>query len=194
MERKVFKREVNKEIFSNSKAEATGIYQICERGNIINNTNSRYVVLDTEITFAGATKQNGADMLLYDIKECELLFVKVKHWSDKEIQPKTLLNGTETLEILEQIGRYNSEIETRKEEILSAYEKYVQNINDTYNMNMPMPKSVNQKCGLVIWGQNSIQREQLKEAVYPYLDSKVKYYAIGNPKEIDISTLYESLK
>ncbi|MDR0979372.1 MAG: hypothetical protein LBL91_05585 [Lachnospiraceae bacterium] len=189
-----------------STLEATGVHDICKNGNIVRYNNLEYMVLDIEIAFTKTKeeisgtieqeekqkKQNRIDLLLYNIKEQELLFVEAKHFSNKEIRP----DNDKKLDVANQIARYNKEITDHSSEILSVYKKYIQDINTIFELTLPEPKSIYAECGLVIFGFDDIIRDRyLKKEVNPALEnSNVKFYEKGDSKKIDIKTLYEAIR
>lgn len=188
-----------------SSLEAMGVYDICKRGNIYNN--DEYIVLDIEVAFTEQTndtniepegtinqlehnrKQNRIDVLLYNIKERNLLFVEAKHFINKEIRSSL------EPDVVNQINRYNDIIENRKDEIIKAYSTYIENMNEIFELNLPTPETISEKCGLIIFGFDNDQKNgKLEESIIVKLkQADVKVYAKGDTKNISVKTLYETL-
>ena len=176
--------------------EAIGVYNICKSGNLLSNNN--YIVLDIEVAFESEINkedskrkniQNRIDILLYDIKEKELLFDEVKHFTNSEIWSNSVPA------VVNQVNRYNNEIAERKDEILSVYKKYIMNINqifaDELDNPLLLPEKVNPKCGLIIFGFDSDQRDgRLENLKQNLTNNNMKLYCIGNERKINLENLY----
>ena len=195
--------------------EAIGVYSICKSGNAI--SNSKYIVLDTEIAFEKTKElepkgtinqieteiteessqkgnaQDRIDILLYGIKEKELLFVEAKHFSNNGIWTSS------EKDVVSQIKRYNYVIAQKKEEILDSYKKYINNINELFadNLidNLPEPETIYPQCGLIIFGFDGDQKGgRLEIAKEKMLNNNIKLYNKGNYKKIDIKNIYDKLR
>ena len=157
-----------------TSAEAEEIHKICKKGTIFETSKpNEYIVLDIEIAFTKNNKeeqlkgtieqlneyiksQNRVDILLYNIKEQELLFVEAKHFTNKEIRAE------ETPAVINQIERYNKIIQNNYDIILQEYSKYIQALNnifrDELKTELPEPKTLCKKCGLIIFGFDNDQK------------------------------------
>ena len=182
--------------------ESIGVHSICKAGSILNNND--YIVLDIEIAFTPnkdnnevqatidqletSKKQNRIDILLYSIKDRKLLFVEAKHYSNKEIR------ANDIPPVVNQIERYNKEINNNYNELLKSYSNYIKNLNELFeNEIIPVPIEIVKQCGLIIFGFDSNQRDEyLKEKILPKLND-IKTYSIGNAKDIEIQKLYNAL-
>lgn len=195
-----------------TSVEAEGIHKICKKGSIFEiSKQNEYIVLDIEIAFTknneeeqlkgtieqlneDVKSQNRVDILLYNIKEQELLFVEAKHFTNKEIRAE------ETPAVINQIERYNEIIQNNYDIILQEYSKHIQALNnifrDELKTELPEPKTLCKKCGLIIFGFDNDQKNgYLESNIKSKLeDTGIKIYARGNVSEIDIKTLYNSLK
>ena len=189
--------------------EAIGVYNICKAGSILSDNN--YIVLDIEIAFAKIEsdkiekkpesainqmeknsnkkiKQDRIDMLLYSIKDRKLLFVEVKHYSNKEIR------ATNTPKVVEQIERYNKVINDKYEELIRKYTNYIKNLNELFNIEISNPNEIVKNCGLIIFDFDSNQRDEyLNQSIFPKLRN-IKTYSIGDIKTIKVQKLYNALE
>lgn len=194
--------------------EDIGVYNICKNGNFI--TNDDYIVLDVEVAFEKTieeeptgtieqiesedfnnkkrrNEQNRIDILLYNIRERELLFVEAKHFTNKEIW------SNDVPDVVGQVNRYNKEIEQRYSEILKVYNEYINDLNnlfkDELKQPLPTPEKINNKCGLVIFGFDTNQRDgRLTETKQKIENENIKVYTIGDESKINVKTLYNYIK
>lgn len=194
--------------------EDIGVYNICKNGNFISNDD--YIVLDVEVAFEKTkeeelteeptgtieqiegevlqskkrkNEQNRIDILLYNIKERELLFVEAKHFTNKEIW------ANDIPEVVGQVRRYNEEIEKRKPEILQSYKEYVNNINQLFKNELkqplPIPEKIYNTCGLIIFGFDGNQRDGRLTATKEKIENEnIKVYTKGDESGINVKNLY----
>lgn len=194
--------------------EDIGVYNICKNGSFI--LNDDYIVLDVEVAFEKTieeepkgtieqieeadfqnkkrkNEQNRIDILLYNIKDRELLFVEAKHFTNKEIWSNNVP------EVVGQIKRYNKEIEQRHPQILQVYKEYVNNINKIFKnelkKQLPIPEKIYKHCGLIIFGFDGDQRDGKLIATKEKIESEnIKVYTIGNESKINVKNLYNYIK
>lgn len=194
--------------------EDIGVYNICKNGSFI--LNDDYIVLDVEVAFEKTieeepkgtieqieeadfqnkkrkNEQNRIDILLYNIKDRELLFVEAKHFTNKEIWSNNVP------EVVEQVKRYNKEIEQRHPQILQVYKEYVNNINKIFKnelkKQLPIPEKIYKHCGLIIFGFDGDQRDGKLIATKEKIESEnIKVYTIGNESKINVKNLYNYIK
>lgn len=191
-----------------SSVESMGVYDICKSGNVYNKD---YVTLDIEVAFTRQDnsedepegtitqiepdnnikkekKQNRIDILLYNLQERNLKFVEAKHFINKEIR------STGKPAVVEQISRYNKIIKEKSSDIISAYSKYVEDINQLLDIQLPVPESLSQECGLIIFGFDDDQKSgKLEESIISNLKQyDIKVYAKGSTKKIDVETIYKN--
>ncbi|MFC1513602.1 hypothetical protein ACFL5P_01200 [candidate division KSB1 bacterium] len=162
---------------------------------------SPVVVLDIEVAFAkeksgpengnDKARSNRIDILLYNKTERFLKFVEAKHFSNSEIWSK----AGHSPKVVNQIKRYNKDINENKEAILEKYNKYIISCNTLFNLTMDEPQDIVDDCGLYIFG---FDRDQLQGRFNKLLknDNSLKgidYYARGNPDTITAETLWNRI-
>ena len=172
-----------------SGVEASGVSKIYHNHSYLSNSN--VVVLDVEVSFKSLNedkKQDRIDILLYNIETGILQFVEAKHFSNGEIWSNT------TPDVLNQIKRYESQIKTRKEDILSQYVEYVRIINGLFHMLLPEPVEIEDKVTLLIFGFDNDQKKgRLKKLIEENSEySGTKYYSIGDIRGIVPETLWKA--
>lgn len=192
--------------------EAEGVHRICKNGNILTTSNgNEYIVLDIEIAFSNNNEeeqlkgtierlnedeksQSRVDILLYNLKEQELLFVEAKHFTNKEIRAE------ETPAVVNQIERYNKIIQTNYDVILQEYSNHIQVLNKIFKEELknelPEPKTICKECGLIIFGFDNDQKNgYLESNIKSKLENTgIKVYAKGNVSNIDLKALYDNVK
>lgn len=172
-----------------SGIEASGVSEIYHKHSYFSNSN--VVVLDIEISFASFTpgrSRDIVDILLYEKDSGKLQFVEAKHFSNKEIWSNT------TPDVINQIGRYASQISNRKQYIVQEYTKYVNALNRLFNLNLNSPSDINDEVILLIFGFDNDQKNgRLKKLILnnPQYDGK-KVYPIGNISQISPENLWKS--
>lgn len=146
-----------------SGIEAKGVSEIYHKYSYLSNV--RIVVLDIEISFEVSEKSSGKtqdriDILLYDLDNKILKFVEAKHYSNKEIWSRTCPK------VIEQIEKYETQIERNKKEILIAYKNYINVINEIFKLKLPIPEKVEDKVTLLIFGFDDDQKKgRLKKLI-----------------------------
>ena len=193
-----------------TSVEAIGVHYICKNGNLLSNKD--YIALDIEVAFEKIKNepegtlnyfentekekklkdQNRIDVLLYSIKEKQLLFVEAKHYTNGEIWS----NGTP--KVVNQVKRYNEIIKMKNDEILKSYQKYVENLNDLFadklEKPLPLPEKIYPECGLIIFGFDQSQKDnRLTSNKEKLISNDIRVYTIGNEKSIKSSTLYKEI-
>ncbi|MBU1864553.1 MAG: hypothetical protein KKH94_12910 [Candidatus Omnitrophica bacterium] len=192
---KSFKEDYNK-IKTNCKlyskgSEAAGLSSLYKYSFARSKEN--IVVLDIEISFEsqGESKnQDRVDVLLYNKKTKKLKFVEAKLYSNKEIRSKT------TPRVVSQIKKYNRQIDSKQHaDILPGYKKYICCMNDLFGIKIACPTGVLQRTGLYIFGFDAYQKKwDLDKKIVPQLkDNGITPYAIGNPRNVDITTLWNEV-
>lgn len=194
--------------------EDIGVFNICKNGNFL--TKDDYIVLDVEVAFGKTiteeptgtieqiegtdskkkkkrNEQNRIDILLYNIKEKELLFLEAKHFSNKEIWSEDMPD------VVKQVNRYNKDIEQRYPDILKIYKEYINNLNELFKDELkkplPTPEKIYNKCGLIIFGFDANQRDgRLIETKQKIESANIKVYTIGDESKINVKTLYNYIK
>ena len=148
------------------------------------------MVLDIEISLETAEDEDGSqdriDILLYSRKARALKFVEAKLYTNKEIRSKT------RPKVIEQIKRYNNQIQRKGKKICDEYKKYVGVMNKLFALEIEKPIKVLPEVGLYIFDFDDDQKNgNLSKKINPNLNSNcVKYYCLGNPANINAQTLW----
>jgi len=152
---------------------------------------SDIVVLDIEVSFKSNDenkKQDRIDILLFNKKTKTLQFVEAKHYSNGEIKSKS------TPKVIKQIERYKIQINNPvvNKQILEAYKNYINIINGIYNIDLPEPEKICKEVSLLIFGFDNDQKNGgLKKIETNLKNHKVKFYAKGNMKSVNIEPLWK---
>lgn len=193
-----------------TSVEAIGVHYICKNGNLLSNKD--YIALDIEVAFEKIKNepegtlnhfenteeekklkdQNRIDVLLYSIKEKQLLFVEAKHYTNGEIWS----NGTP--KVVSQVKRYNDIIKMKNDEILKSYQKYVENLNylfeDELENPLPIPEKIYPECGLIIFGFDQSQKDnRLDSNKEKLISNDIRVYTKGDEKTVKVSSLYKEI-
>jgi DNA polymerase sigma len=170
-----------------SGVEALGVSGIYHRHSYLANEN--VVVLDIEIAFQSLNSQNKTDridLLLFDKERRELMFVEAKHYSNPEIRSTTMPR------VIQQIKRYESQINQNNNNILTAYNNYVNDLNSILNLSIPGPLLLHEQVKLLIFGFDKDQQKgSLNSKILPALGSaQISCYAAGDPKKISLQKFF----
>ena len=171
--------------------ESTGVSDIYHKYSYLSKSN--IVVLDIETSFESIDKprnQDRIDILLFNKETKALQFVEAKHFSNKEIW------STTTPDVIDQIKRYEGQIEKKKDEIISEYTKYVQAINSIFDISLPEPIKIEEKVILLVFGFDNDQKSgRLYELILSNAEYKeIKKYPIGDIKNLKIKNLWNTKK
>jgi hypothetical protein len=174
-----------------ASVETNGVSNIYSRHSYISRPSNNEVVLDIEISFKsakGGRHQDRIDLLLYNKKEKCLRFYEAKHFSNKEIWAKV----GHRPQVVEQVARYEAQINQSSAEIIEAYTQYIQIVNDLFDLELEPPKMLDMEVVLLIFGFDRDQQQgrfrTLLEADGSLKD--IKYYAIGNEAQVEIKNLW----
>jgi len=123
--------------------------------------------------------------LLYDNEENLLLFCEAKDFSNKELWSKDTHP-----EVTSQLNRYNQLISDNKKDILDQYAIHFAVLNKLFGSDLKPPKKVCERCGLLIFGFDSDQKEKIDRLLIKdgSLDEH-KHYKIGNIKKDSMKSL-----
>ena len=161
-----------------SKSESNEVSKLYEKWSYRKWSSGDIVVLDIEASFSADGQEVGEDeedrsqdridLVLFDPlgedasgEKPELLFVEVKLFSNPEIRVKSdRAKPEEGPEVVGQINRYRNQLETRKVEILKAYEEYIREVNKLFGLELPQPKEVIPNVLLLIVGFNEDQNKK----------------------------------
>ena len=153
------------------------------------------VILDNEIAFSNENIESDKtldkiDLLLFNKKEKKLSFVEVKEFTNSEIWSK---EGTKP-NVVDQINRYSNNINNRIDELLEQYKKYIEAVNELFNLELPYPEEVNPECGLFIFGFDQDQKSGRFTRLLKKDNSleNIYYYAIGNiTSSLELSKIWD---
>ncbi len=190
---KDFEKDYNKiknncELYSKG-SEAACVAHLYNKYSFINSAINT-VVLDIEISLESreGKNQDRIDILLYSKRNKLLQFVEAKLYTNKEIRSKN------RPEVIGQIERYNTQIKNRENEILVAYRRYVEIINELFSLELEKPTGILQGVGLYIFGFDDDQKKgNLLRQIIPNLEKdRIRYYSLGNSASINIQTLWDA--
>ena len=100
------------------------------------NNDEGVVVLDIEVNFKNENdnskiQNEQIDILLYSLSDRSLKFVEAKEFSNKELWSE---ENTKP-KVVDQINRYNIQIDNRNKEILEEYKEYIGIVNKLFDIN-----------------------------------------------------------
>ncbi len=152
------------------------------------------VVLDIEASFSAEIrgsddnkKQDRIDLVLFNKKEGEIKFVEAKLFSNKEIWSEEKKKP----KVVDQIKRYEEQLNKRRSEILEAYKEHVEILNTLFHVKLPDPKEINEKVTLLIFNYDSYQEKKIKELLINDGSLEgIKHKPIGNVKGLKLETLW----
>ena len=162
-----------------SGVEAEGVSSLYHGGSYL--SENEIEVLDIAVSFKSykeGKKQARIDILLYNRSSKSLQFVEAKHFSNKEIW------STKEPKVINQIKRYEKQIDKRKQEILREYSTYVLILNRMFGIDLPQPEKVEDAVTLLIFGFDNDQKYGRLETLVTknkYFNG-IKCYAVGDIK------------
>lgn len=178
-----------------SGVEAIGVSEIYHRFPYFNGR-SNVVILDIEVSLQSVSNgirdrtQDRIDLLLFNKAQKELKFVEVKHYSNNEIRSRSTYP-----KVLDQIKRYKNQLSAKKGNIIDEYGNYVRIINGLFELDLPIPKELDEDVTLLIFGFDNDQKNGrlAKQIVHNSSLIGMKYFAIGNIKRIrSMESLWKS--
>ena len=153
------------------------------------------VLLDIE---AALTRENRADMVLYDKKKQIIKFVEAKLFSNgelksskktetvpnEEITPKKVTDKS----VIDQIERYEGKIAEKEKEIKEAYKNYIDVVNKLFGLKLPNNEiKISKKVGLIFFdfNGNDVSSQAIEKKKKELLSSEYKIderniYAVGD--------------
>ncbi len=172
-----------------SGIEASGVSDLFHKHSYLSESN--VVVLDVEVSFKSLSeksRQDRIDILLYKKDTRTLQFVEAKHYSNKEIW------STKTPDVINQIGRYESQIAQQRSEILEEYAEYVRTLNSLFDISLSEPTKIEDKVTLLIFGFDNDQKSgRLKKLVTKNPEYQgIQNYSIGNIKQVVPENLWNA--
>lgn len=147
------------------------------------------ILLDIEAAMDSESDSKNVDrfdLVLFDTKEAVLQIVEAKLFSNNEIRAKSVPS------VVEQIKRYENNINKKAEEIINAYKDYVKIVNELFTenerftLNLPEPKKIKNTVNLLIFDFDDMQKGKLNDErikIKNYLDTDTsvhKIYPRGN--------------
>jgi len=174
-----------------SGVEAKGVSKICKNYSyaLTKSKDLSVVVLDVEISFRALEKdktQDRIDMLLFEKGKKRLIFCEVKEFSNSEIWAEKV----ENIKVVEQIRRYNAQIEDKQDQIIAAYNNYTKIFKDLFQISLPEPEKICPTVPLIIFGFDRDQlKGRFKDLFKEKIESTIIYYPIGNVSSIKLENL-----
>jgi len=89
-----------------------------------------------------------------------LLFCEAKHFSNPEIWPGP---GDKDPKVISQLNGYNEQISNKRDSILKEYAVAFCMYSQLFGVKLNDPEIVCNKCGLLIFGYNKQQQDDVKE-------------------------------
>ena len=173
-------------------------------------TNNNIVVLDIEISFDARDlqnedgkkkrdrKQDRIGMVIFDCANHILYFVEAKHFKNGELWS---IAGT-TPDVINQLNRYNTQINKQESKIISSYNNYIKMANQLFDKQISDVVSISPKTTLLVFGFDQKQATKLKKLLVA--DGSLNehsYRFIGKPgnaegiiKNIKIGTPFQPAK
>lgn len=160
------------------------------------------VVLDIEVSFANKdedepgvnrkrSRQDRIDVLLFKKSEGKLRFVEAKLFWNPDIRAKV---GA-TPPVVGQIGRYRTQLKDNEQDILIQYRNHVRVMNKLFESNLPEPESLDLEPRLYVFAFDNDQKSGcLKKYIKVLRTHEVKVYSRGDPKSVDVKTLWNNAK
>lgn len=129
---------------------------------------SPVVVLDVEASFDGTSapseddverRQNRVDIVLFEIATRALTFVEAKRYQNPELYS----SNEQAPPIVSQINRYRWHVEHQRDEILSAYTTYIEDVRRIFGLEYPTPTSIDDNVMLLVFEYDGKQEEAVRE-------------------------------
>jgi hypothetical protein len=171
--------------------EACGVSEIYHRHSYVGRDKG-IVVLDIEVSLKSLdpdNKQDRIDILLFNADEKKLKFVEAKHYSNSEIWSK------KEARVISQIKRYETQIKSKKSEIIAEYNKYIDIANSMFSGKLPYVDDIAEKLTLLIFGfDNDQKRGRMKTLITDKKSTNFKgitIYPVGNVNIIKLENLWK---
>lgn len=132
-----------------SGVEAIGVSEVCKKYSYVN-ANNDIAVLDVEVSFESLAggNQDRIDLLLLNKTARTLRFYEAKHYSNSEIWSR---KGSRP-KVVNQIDKYNKQVEQRGSEIINAYNGYIDFVNAFFDLSLENIKEIDPNVCLLIFG------------------------------------------
>ena len=94
--------------------------------------------------------------------------------------------------MITQVDRYKKQIEVKKDEIISGYSNYIDIVNSLFKLNLEKPIDIDSEVSLLVFGFDKDQLQGRFRSLFEQniQSGKIKYYAIGNPDNLEILTMW----
>jgi hypothetical protein len=185
--------EIKKNCGRYSKKEADGVSKLCKKYSYArNNPDPNFVILDIEIVFKSLNKENKSDridLLLFDRRAKCLRFYEAKIFDNKEIWSR---EGTKPA-VVEQVKRYQEQIDSKKGYINKQYGKYVKLSNDLFGLEIEEPEEISEQVPLFIFNFDRDQKQgRLKRLLKDdgSLD-EIKHCEVGGVGSVKIENMWK---
>lgn len=172
-----------------SGVEMIGVSEVCKKYSYVN-ANNDIAVLDVEASFESLDGgQDRIDLLVLNTRENILRFYEAKHFSNSEIWS----GKGKTPKVVEQISRYNKQVEERKGEIIIAYNNYIKMANCLFGLDLKDIKDIKPDVSLLIFG---FDRDQLKGRFKELIENDnslegIYVYPIGSVSSLNNDNLWK---
>ena len=165
-----------------SGEEAEGVANLLKKNSYLHGKG--IFVLDTEVAFARPEgEQDRIDILLYDNDSRTLRFVEAKHFSNGDLWSKS------TPKVVEQIARYEEQLECHKDELIDEYGKYIDGLNQIFGISLNAPKGYDVNISLLIFGFDGAQKDSDRFKNMEY--GSIPVYRLGDPKDLSAETIWK---
>lgn len=173
-----------------SGIEANGVSDLYMKNSYL--CGKDIVILDIEASFpaiSSGKKSDRIDIVVYNKQKRIITFVEAKHFTNSEIW------STGVPKVIGQIKRYDKQIITNKDQIVTQYSNYIQSVNSIFNIQIPLPTNVEDRVILLIFGFDTNQRKKLIDKDNFLKSMKgIKLYKKGNTKSLIVSHLLSEAK
>ena len=95
---------------------------------------------------------------------------------------------------MNQIDKYNKQIKNNRDRIIAEYARAFAEYNSLMNTDIRPPEKVYERCGLLVFGYDSLQKERIQKLLIKNASlEEHKFKPIGDPKNIIIKDLFKTL-
>lgn len=175
-----------------AKQEAGGVAELYKKFCYAHSQDS-IILLDIEASFAasGSNTSDRLDLVFYHLPSRIIFFVEAKHYSNQAIRASI----NKAPKVISQINNYQSTLNLKQKEVVSAYCSYVTTINQLLNLSLPLPVGIKTRVPLLIFGFDSDQKEgRLKNQVIEnpeYIKNNILIKAVGSEKNVKPNELWK---
>lgn len=159
-----------------SGVEAAGLSALFGKSSfILENNTANILILDIEVSLQSLEDsweeeveakgkkrtQDRIDLLLYNIETRTLQFFEAKHFSNNELWAKKETKPR----VVEQVKRYNQQLDKKHTEILKAYQDYVKIARSLFDIpfdQLPDPDKLETETILLVFGFDTDQKKKIE--------------------------------